>query len=339
MNRLMAVLGAGGIGSCIGADLTRAGHHVLLIDQWPAHVETMQTHGLQVTIRGQASHVPVQALHLYELAGLKPQFDLVFLTAKSYDTRWMVELIKPYLSPDGVLVSAQNSLNDEWIIPIIGYGRDIGCAFELSAELLEPGVVKRNTDYTTTRFVLGELHGRITPRIQEIAEILKAVGHTEISTNIWGAKWSKLILNTMTMALSTIGGIGSWELSRNPTYLAYAIKLGREAVNVGTALGYALEPLAGLLPAKDLSCPTDDELKQMVLNLVSDVGKGSRNAMLQDQSKGRLTEAAYLNGMVAMKGREARVPTPLNDKVTYLVQQIEQGQLKPNTAHLDSLEA
>jgi 2-dehydropantoate 2-reductase len=339
MNKLMAVLGTGGIGSCIGADLTRASHNVLLIDQWPAHVEAMKTQGLHVTMRGEEFHAPVQALHLCELASLKPQFDIVFLTAKSYDTCWMVEFIKPYLKSEGVLVSTQNSLNDEWITPIIGYGRDIGCAFELSAEVFQPGVVKRNTDHATTRFVLGELHGRITPRVQQTAEILSAVGNTEVSTNIWGAKWSKLILNTMTMALGTIGGLRSWEGAQNPKYLACALKLGREAVDVGAALGYVLEPLGGLLPAKDLSCPTDEELQQMIANLASDVGKEARTAMLQDHTKGRLTEIAYLNGLVAMKGREVNVPTPLNEQVTALVKQIEQGHLQPNVANLEVLEA
>jgi 2-dehydropantoate 2-reductase len=339
MSKRMAVLGTGGIGSCIGADLTRAGHQVLLIDQWPAHVEAMKSRGLSIALRAQELQVPVQALHLCELATLKPELDLVFLTVKSYDTRWTVELIKPYLKPDGVLVSAQNSFNDEWIVPIIGHGRDIGSAFELSAEVLAPGMVKRNTDHAVTRFVLGELHGRITPRLEDIAAILRAVGHVELSTNIWGAKWSKLVLNTMSMALGTIGGLRSWELAQNPRYLALAVKLGRETVNVGAALGYALEPLAGLLPAKDLSNPTDEELQQLVLNLVADVGKDARNAMLQDQTKGRLTEVAYLNGLVVSKGREVNVPTPWNEKVTALVKQIEGGHLKPDAGNLNMLVA
>ena len=338
MDKQIVVLGTGGIGSCIGADLTKAGHHVLLIDQWPAHVEAMKEQGLHVTMRGEEWQVPVQAAHLCELATLKQQFDIVFLTVKSYDTSWMVEFIKPYLKSDGFIVSTQNSLNDEWVAPLIGYGRDIGCAFELSAEVFQPGVVKRNTDYTTTRFVLGELHGRITPRLQETAEILSAVGHIELSTNIWGAKWSKLILNCMTMSLCTISGLRSWELLQNPKYVAYAVQLGRETVNVGTALGYVLEPLGGLLQAKDFSCPSDEELQTMILNLSSDVGKGARTAMLQDQTKGRRTEVDYLNGLVARKGREANVPTPLNDNVTALVKQIEQGHLQPNIANLKMLE-
>ena len=78
----------------------------------------------------------------------------------------------------------------EWIVPIVGNERDIACVIELSAEIFEPGVVKRNTDHSRTWFALGELHGRITSRLREITQILSAVGKAETSGNIRGAKWS-----------------------------------------------------------------------------------------------------------------------------------------------------
>ena len=159
MNINIAVLGAGAIGSSIGADLTKSGYNVMLIDQWPAHVEVMNAQGLHVTIREKELHTTVQAFHLCEVCTVQPQLDIIFLAPKSYDTHWMVEFIKPYLKPDGVLVSTQNSLNEEWIAPIIGCERGIGCTLELGAEIFEPGRVKRNTDHATTKFALGELDG------------------------------------------------------------------------------------------------------------------------------------------------------------------------------------
>ncbi|MEE9202947.1 MAG: 2-dehydropantoate 2-reductase N-terminal domain-containing protein, partial [Dehalococcoidia bacterium] len=266
MNRNMAVLGTGAIGGSIGADLTRAGHDVLLIDQWPAHVEAMKAHGLRVTMPEEDIRVPVQAVHLCEVCTLHRQFDIVFLAAKSYDTRWMVEFIKPYLREHGVLVSTQNSLNDEWISPLIGYERDIGCALELSAEVFEPGRVKRNTDPAHTRFVVGELNGRLSSRVREVAQVLSAAGKTEVTTNIWGAKWTKLAVNTMLMAVDSIGGIGPWELVQDPKYVDFCIRLGRETVQVGAALGYALEPLFGLT-AEDFLGSTDEALKTLLLKL------------------------------------------------------------------------
>jgi len=215
MNKYMAVLATGAIGSSIGADLTKAGYNVMLIDQWPAHVDAMKAHGLRVNMPEEEFHVPVQAFHLCELCTVQPQLDIVFLASKSYDTCWMVEFIKPYLKPDGVLVSLQNSLNDEWIAPIIGYTRDVGCVVELSAEIFEPAIVKRNTTHKGTWFGLGELHGRVTPRVEELAKILSHVGKADITTNIWGERWAKLAVNCMSNPLSGLTGMGSGEVRQN----------------------------------------------------------------------------------------------------------------------------
>lgn len=126
-----------------------------MIDQWPAHVEAMKAGGLHVVTPDGELHTPVRAYHLCEACSLNPRFDVVLLAAKSYDSCWMVEFIKQYLKPDGVVVSVQNSLNDEWIAPIVGITRDIGCVIDLSAEIFTPGTVQRNTTRAKTWFGLG----------------------------------------------------------------------------------------------------------------------------------------------------------------------------------------
>jgi 2-dehydropantoate 2-reductase len=341
MARNMAVLGTGAVGSSIGADLTRAGYDVLLIDQWPAHVEAMKTQGVHVTMRTEEFITPVRAVHLAELKGLQycapeQQLDIVFLAAKSYDTRWMVEFIKPYLKADGVLVSVQNSLNDEWIIPIIGRERDIACAFELSAEVFEPGQVKRNTDHATTKFVLGEIDGALTPRLQEVAQILSAAGNTEVSANIWGAKWTKLVYNTMASTVTASLGASQQDVIENPLVLGLCTKLGRETAQVGSALGYVLEPILGLT-ADDFLGLTDEFFQKLILTVFSDVGRGTRSMVQQDLQKGRLTEIDYLNGLVMEKGREANVPTPANTAMASLLKQIGLGILEPGFSNLELL--
>ena len=118
--------------------LTRAGHDVTFIDQWPAHVEAMKESGLHMSLREEELQVPVQALHLHEVSVFNQLFDIVFLSCKSCDILWMAQLIMPYLKPDGVLVSAQNSLNDQWITPLVGGHRDLGCALTMSSEVFQP---------------------------------------------------------------------------------------------------------------------------------------------------------------------------------------------------------
>jgi len=338
MEKKIAVLGTGTIGSSVGADLTKAGLDVVLIDQWPAHVEAMKHNGLRINMPDETLETPVEAYHICEVCSLNQVYDIVLLTAKSYDTRWMVEFIKPYMNPEsGYLVSLQNSLNDEWIAPIIGPTRDVGCVVELSGEIFEPGIVKRNTTHKGTWFGPGELHGRVTPRVEEVAEILSHVGKVGITTNIWGAKWTKLIANSMLQAPIGIVGLREMEASQIPQVFDFCIQLGREAAAVGEALGFTIEAIYGLSPEEFMGS-TDEVLKKNLLTLVEHIGKEARNSVLQDHLKGRYSEVDLLNGLVVQKGKEAGIPTPLNAAVTEITREILKGTLKPDRSNVALLE-
>ena len=155
----MAVLGAGAIGSSVGADLTKAGYDVTVIDQWPAQVEAMKASGLHIQMKDGDFNVPVRAFHLCDLASANLEFDIVFLAVKSNDTRWLAEFIKPYLKEDGVLVGVLNGMNDDSIASIVGRDRTVGCVVELPAEIFTPGLIQRNTTHKGTWFAVGELDG------------------------------------------------------------------------------------------------------------------------------------------------------------------------------------
>ena len=336
MDKRIAVLGSGAIGSSVGADMTRAGHDVWLIDQWPENVEAMKSKGLHITMPEGDLDIKVKALHLCEVASMKKPFDIVFLTAKSSDSVWLTQFIKPHLAPSGVLVSLQNSLNDEWIAPIIGYQRDVPSVVELAAQILGPGNVKRRTGPTKAWFALGEMHGRVTPRVQELATILGAAGKTEVTSNIWGAKWSKLIVNTMSHAIAAILRGTDSDVAENPKLFELGIALGRECLEVGLALGYRVEPVFGMT-AEDMMGSPDEMLKQILVTLCTHIGKHT-NSFLQDMMKGRPSEVYYMNGLVAAKGREAGIPTPFNDEITRIVEQIEKGEMTFGPEHLQRLE-
>ena len=83
-----------------------------IIDQWTTHVDAMKKDGLDITMPGENLKIPVRAWHLSELAEYVPEFDIVFLVVKSYDTRWMSYLIEPYLRENGVFIGLQNGMNN-----------------------------------------------------------------------------------------------------------------------------------------------------------------------------------------------------------------------------------
>lgn len=333
----MAVLGAGAIGSTLGADLTRAGRDVALVDQWPAHVEAMKAHGLRVEMADETHAVPVRAFHLCELASARLEFDLVFLACKSNDHRWMAELIAPYLARDGVVVGAQNGMNDDSIAGIVGRSRTVGCVVELQAELFTPGVVRRNTPPTTTWFSPGELDGYATSRLAEIETVMRDVGRVAPTGNIYGAKWTKLIANCMTMGPFGLLGLRNFEAAALPGMFDVSVALGREALAVGTGLGYRIEPLFGLR-ADEFAGTSDENLVATMKKLLSHTGRG-RTAPIHDHLKGRTSEIAWISGVVSRKGRELGIATPSNDAVVAIDRRINAGELAMEAANFERLKA
>ena len=337
MQAKIAVLGAGAIGSSIGADLTEAGYDVTVVDQWPAQVETLKAQGLRVTMTDREVHVPVTALHLCDLASARLAFDVVFLAVKSNDHRWLAEFIKPYLEPDGVLVPTQNGMNDDSIAEVLGRNRVVGCAMELSAEIFTPGQVKRNTARATTWFGIGELDGYSTPRVRMLAEILGKVGRVEITGNIYGAKWTKLIANTMTMGPFGLTGLGNRDASALPGMFDISVSLGRESLAVGKALGYRAEPIFGLR-ADEFVGSDDEMLVTAMKTLLGHISNG-RTAPIHDHIKGRTSEMEYIPGLVCRKGRELGIATPYNDAVVELDREINAGRLAMDASNFERLKS
>jgi 2-dehydropantoate 2-reductase len=335
MQRKIAVLGAGAIGSSIGADLTQGGYDVTIVDQWPAQVEALQSSGVRVQMTDREVHVPVRALHLCDLASANVEFDIVFLAVKSNDHRWLAEFIKPYLKSEGVLVATQNGMNDDSIASIVGRSRTVGCVLELSAEIFTPGLVKRNTTRTTTWFAVGELDGFYTPRVKEIESILSKVGRVEVTNNIYGAKWTKLIANTMTMGPFGLLGLGNRDAAALPGMFDMSVKLGKESLAVGAALGYRMEPIFGLR-ADEFAGSGEENLVTAMKTLLGHVSNG-RTAPIHDHIKGRKSEMEFISGVVSRKGKELGIPTPHNDAVVEIDRQINTRVIEMDASNFELL--
>jgi 2-dehydropantoate 2-reductase len=335
-SRKIAVLGAGAIGSSVSADLTRAGYDVTVIDQWPAQVEALKTTGLHIQMADGDVRAPIRALHLCELASSNLEFDIVLLAVKSYDCRWLAEFIRPYLKSDGVLVGVMNGMNDDALASIVGRNRTVGCVVELSAEIFTPGLVQRNTTHKGTWFSVGELDGYYTERVKEIQSIMSHVGRCDVTGNIFGAKWTKLIANTMTMGPHGLLGLRNGEAAVLPGMADIAVKLGRESLAVGAASGYRIEPIFGLR-ADEFAGSSDENLVTARDTLMHHVGGRSRTAPIHDHIKGRRSEMEFITGLVSRKGRELGIPTPFNDAVRELDRQINAGEIPMDPSNFERL--
>ena len=353
MGKRIAVLGAGAIGAAIGGYLAEKGQDVTLIDQWSDHVESIKKKGLEIVDRDRNFTVRVKALHLSEVSSLQEQFDIVFLSVKSYDTRWSTYLIEPVLKPTGFILPAQNALNDELVAQIVGYSRTVGCVPTISSGIYEPGRLVRTSPTSGKSFTVGELNGKATPRAKEVVEMLQAVGPSSLTTNIWGARWTKLQVNCMGNSVAGLIGPDLQFLDEPQRDLAMLIRvsIAAEVVQIGQALGIAFEPLSEDLKPEQFAAATTrraveslkeimmstDEARGMSKSEIERLGAPPRPSLLQDVIKGRRTEVDQLNGFIAAQGKELGIPTPMNDAVVGIFERRGAGALKPSPSNLEIL--
>jgi 2-dehydropantoate 2-reductase len=343
MRKRIAVIGGGAVGGYIAAHLAADEHDVIVIDGWPEHVAAIRSEGLKIIgmVASESMQTRIPAMHITQVQGLAkgPPIDIAIVSVKSYDTLWATALIAPYLAPDGYVVSAQNSINEERIASVVGWDRTVGCVVgnNFAVDLIEAGVVKRTMprDPSVKSLELGEVHGRFTPRLRELLDIMKCVDSCSITNNLWGVRWSKLCVNGMRNALSAVTGMNGNERDSHDEVRRIGIRLGSEAVRVGQALGYQLESMARI-PAARFALALDDpdamaEIEEALIRgtKASARSNDQRPSMAQDIQKGRRTEIDFLNGLIASKGNAVGRPAPTHKRMVELVRQVESGQLQP----------
>jgi 2-dehydropantoate 2-reductase len=339
MGTRIGIIGCGAIGSVVGGLLTKAGHDVTLIDQWPEHVEAMKTRGLKLSGTCGEHLIPVKALHLHEAQSVSAPFDAVFIAVKSYDTEWATHLGISYLEPEGVVVDFQNGINDERVAAIAGKERTLGCVITISAALYEPGHAMR-TDTGTVGFRIGEHDGRATARAEALVKVMSDVAPAKLTTNLWGERWSKLAVNCMVNPLSGLSGLGSAEVRMEPTPRRIAVHIAAEVIAVGRACGYEVEPIYSVPAQRFVDAAAGYGLAEVEQDMSADAKSrvGGRPSMLQDVMKRRRTEVEYLNGYVVEQGRRVGVKTPFNEAVVAAVRGHGIG-FAPDVKHLEPLAA
>lgn len=345
----IVMLGGGAVGGFVGGHLAEAGYDVTVVDFWHDHIEAIRARGLELSgmTDEEACTVRPKTMHMFEVSRLareKP-VDIAFICMKSYDTDWATTLIRPYLSPTGYVVSLQNCINEETIAEVVGWGRTVGCiASRISVELFEPGRIRRQAPKGAANHVVfrvGEVHGRISPRIEGLVEMLGVVDGAKATTNLWGERWSKLCHNAMRNGVSAATGLSGREIDGHEAIRHFTIRLGGEAVRVGQALGFNLEKIGKLAPDQLAAAGAGDaaaraDIDQVLIGESSGSGRGKlqRPSMGQDMVKGRRTEIEQINGFVVRKGREIGLSAPANARIVDLVKRVERGEAAAQVSNI-----
>ena len=325
----VAFCGAGAVGASLSADMINAGVDVTVIDPWPAHVDAIRAGGLTVNMPQGVENTRFEPLHISDVAKLREPFDIVFTGVKSYDTRWVAELMKPLLAKGSVFVGAENGMTIDEVSEILGPERTVGWVVGSAANMPEPGLINREVTREGTWLAVGSVQGPVTQQVEKVHELLSHGAQVQITEDIRSAKWMKLLANIPEMLPSGILGAPLVEAARDPEVRTAMDAASREAYALAQTLGVTFMPSLGIA-AEDV--PDSDQYALDLLDAVlARFSKPTtRVAVLQDWDKGRRAELDAFSGYVVKKGRELGVPTPVNEEILNLAMRIESGDLVPS---------
>ena len=300
----IAVMGAGGVGGCLGALLARAGNDVSLIARGE-HLEAIQSSGLRLkqdavefTVQVPATNDPVEV----------GAVDLVLYTVKTYHNAQAIPALRSLVGPSTAVLPLQNGVECHLQLAAeLGPGHAMPGAYWTASSLESPGIIA--SVGPTPRLSFGDEAGGTSRRAEAVRDAIAVAGiEVELSPDPMQVIWSKFIV------LCSIAGITSAARTRIKAFMQYPEGLElftatiREADEVGRAKGINLP----------------EELVERSVEFIRGF-PDFQNSMHADFENGRRTELEALNGAVARMGKETGIPTPINEFIYAVLAPLKDG--------------
>ena len=330
------IWGAGAIGGTLGAYFARAGYDITLVDTVTEHIETISDRGLSITGPLETFNVRIPAFTPAELTGY---WDCVLLCTKAQHTEIASSALRSHLTETGYVVSVQNGLNELTLADALGEARVLGSFVNFGADYQEPGVIHYGGRGAV---VLGELDGQATPRLRALHDLFLTFDDGAITTpNIWGYLWGKLAYGAMLFATALTNASIADALD-HPDYRTLYIALGREVLRVADALKIHPEAFNGFDPQAFMPDTPEAVSQRSLDEMVAFNRKSAKthSGIWRDLAvRKRRTEVDPQLGAIVAAGQRVGVATPITEKLTQLIHDVEDGRRAQGWETLKALQA
>jgi len=299
----IALVGAGSLGTIIGALISKGGQDIVLVDSNKDHVEALNGKG--ATITGKMNlNVPVRACTPGEMSGI---YEVVIYLAKALSNEEALTRLLPRINEKSVVCTLQNGIPEENVARYVGRQRTIGGAVGFGASWVEPGVSRLTSDPGHMGYDVGELDGSVTPRLEKLKSLLDLSGHCKITNNLPGLRWTKLLINASFSGMSAALGCNYGDVLDNEKAMFCAAFIVDECIKVAHAGGIRLEKFlrADYEQTELINGRADINSKMPFYRKVFNHHRPVIASMLFDLRLGRATEIDYINGEVSSRGRGA----------------------------------
>jgi 2-dehydropantoate 2-reductase len=297
----IGIIGAGAMGSLYGAKLSALDENeVILIDISKEQIDAVNQNGLEMEENGRTiRYGRLRGVTDPKEAGI---CDLVVIFVKSTLTKKAVEGNSAVFGPETTVVTLQNGLgNIESISEVLGSGNILAGTTAHGASQTGFGkIIHAGTGKT----IIGEPVKTGSEKPEQIRAVFEKAGlETEVSDNVQGLIWDKLLVNTGINALASLAGVTNGELLKHEELTAIMEEAVREGERVAKAKGIPLNFIDPVAHTK----------------AVCEATSANRCSMLQDISNHRMTEIATINGAIVREAAKLGIAAPVNETLTRLI--------------------
>jgi 2-dehydropantoate 2-reductase len=300
----IVILGAGALGTVLGAHLARAGEDVTLIARGQ-RAAYLQEHG--ATITGLVDFtVPVRVVtnpsQLHDA-------DVLIVTVKTYDMEAALQSIK-HLRVESVLSLQNGVLKDEQLAQTFGWEKVLGAMAFVSGEVLPTGTVR----FTLNQgFYVGEFPEGISARAQTLGDTLERSGIVaHVTPSIQSLAWSKYVGWVCNMATAVLTRLASAQMLQDPQIASVLAAMLHDMAQLAARRGIALEDMT-FFPTKTVSQLAVDDLvihlRQRGDQLASRASTLKISA-LQDLEQGKRLEVEETLGYAVRQSAALGLSTP-----------------------------
>ena len=317
------IVGAGAIGAIVGAHLADAGHEVVFIEANRDHVAAIHAHGLKVG--GEVDFTLRPKVYLpKEYRGTTGR---MLLAVKSRHTVEALEPLAKWVAPDGYVVSLQNGLEEDKIKAIVGPERTVGAFITFGGYYVKPGHVHYGG---AGSFMVGELDGARTPRVEALAEAFSHQQKVVVTDNIYGCLWGKMCLGAVYFGTAIVDAAVQ-EIYADAECREILGRIAGEAVSVADAHGIRTEAVDGFdpkvfrpgIPADPAAIEGAWEAQLHYWNSHDNTHTGVWRDLKIHKRK---TEVDHQAGAIIVKAEEVGVEVPLIRRLKATVEAIERGE-------------
>lgn len=325
--------------------LLEAGRRVSAVARREEIAQVLRTRGPVLRERRKGERNPQGDLEVFVQPPARGAWDFILLATPPNGVEAAARDTVHLLAPGGAMAVLTNGLSEERVAAIVGPERVIGSIVAWGASSPATGVYEQTA---SGGMVLGMLSGAADPRLEQLAGVLRAVGPVVFTSNLRGARWSKLGINCAISTLGTVGGDRLGALLRHHFVRELALDVFTEVVRVARAERVTLEKVGSTVRLDWLELSEAERrnpsapsllIKHAALIVVGLRYRRMRSSMLAAIERGREPPVDFLNGEVVRHARTHGLAVPVNTHLVEAVHAIARGQLTPGVETLRRVHA